>query len=130
MMESYKIRFELLSNQVWGLSNTYKLSCFLGGSKDEIKIVLRMLNPSNVMATYGLYIMQEENLSLVRRSLRSNDTVTRWRIPISSPTKSKNGFFLRKFVLIFFYDILVYSQTRNKHFRLLKKVLETLFKHQ
>lgn len=62
MVESYKIQFELLSNQVRGLSNTHKLSCFLEGLKDEIKIVLRMLNPSNVRLHMGFLECKKKTL--------------------------------------------------------------------
>jgi hypothetical protein len=89
-----------------------------------------MLNPSNLMVAYRLAKMQGENLSLAKRSLRSDAIVTQWWIPISAPTKSENKPFLIKFILVFFYDILVYSQTKNKHFRHLKRMLETLVKHQ
>lgn len=30
-LEAYKCKFEFLSNQVCGLADAYKLSCFLGG---------------------------------------------------------------------------------------------------
>ena len=38
--------------------------------------------------------------------------------------------FLRKFVLVFFDDILVYSSSLSDHLGHLKLVLETLAKHQ
>ena len=44
-VELYKTQFEMLSNRVRGLSNSHKLSCFLGGLKEEIRMGVRMLNP-------------------------------------------------------------------------------------
>jgi len=38
--------------------------------------------------------------------------------------------FIRKFVLVLFNDILVYSQTKNKHLEHLRNVLETLAEHK
>ena len=38
--------------------------------------------------------------------------------------------FLRKFVLVFFYDILEYSKALSDHLGHLRLVLETLVKHQ
>lgn len=35
-VEEYKANFEALSNKLRGLSNTYKLSCFLSDLRDEI----------------------------------------------------------------------------------------------
>ena len=41
----YKAQFEVLSNRIKGLSSSNKLSCFLSGLKDEIRLPIRMLNP-------------------------------------------------------------------------------------
>ena len=41
----YKEKFEVVSNRIKGLSPLYKLSCFLSGLKDEIRLPMRMLNP-------------------------------------------------------------------------------------
>jgi hypothetical protein len=41
----YKTQFEVLSNRLKGLSEKYKLSCFMSGLKDEIRFPLRLLNP-------------------------------------------------------------------------------------
>lgn len=35
-VEEYKLQFEVLSDRLRGLSDPYKLSCFLSGFKDEI----------------------------------------------------------------------------------------------
>jgi hypothetical protein len=44
-IELYKTQFEMLSNQVRGLSDSHRLNCFLGGLKEEIRMGVRMLNP-------------------------------------------------------------------------------------
>jgi hypothetical protein len=41
----YKTQFKMLSNRVRGLFDSHRLSCFLGGLKDEIRMGVRMLNP-------------------------------------------------------------------------------------
>ncbi|PKU88159.1 putative mitochondrial protein [Dendrobium catenatum] len=38
--------------------------------------------------------------------------------------------YLKRFVLVFFYDILVYSRTDDEHWEHLKRVLEALQEHQ
>ena len=69
-VEIYKTRFESLSNRVRGLSDSHKLSCFLGGLKEEVRMGVRMLNPQNLVTAYGLARMQEENLAIMRRAWR------------------------------------------------------------
>jgi len=70
IVELYKTQFEMLSNWVRGLSDSHRLSCFLGGLKEEIRMGVRMLNPHNLVAVYGLAKMQEENLTIMRKSWR------------------------------------------------------------
>jgi hypothetical protein len=60
----------MLSNRVRGLSDSHRLSCFLGGLKEEIKIGVRMLNPQNLVAAYRLARIHKENLTIMRKSWR------------------------------------------------------------
>lgn len=53
-VKAYKGQFETLSNRLGSLSENYKLSCFLSGLKDEIKLPVRMFNPPNLITAYGL----------------------------------------------------------------------------
>ena len=41
----YKAQFKVLSNILKGLFEGHKINCFLSGLRDEIKLVMRMLNP-------------------------------------------------------------------------------------
>ena len=41
----YKGEFEVLPYRIKGLSPQHKLSCFLSGLKDEVRLLVRMLNP-------------------------------------------------------------------------------------
>ena len=50
----YKGEFEALANRIRGLSPQHKLSCFLSGLKDEVRLPVRMLNPPTLIATFGL----------------------------------------------------------------------------
>ena len=50
----YKAQFEVLSNRIKGLSSSHKLSCFLSGLKDEIRLLVRMLNPQSLNEAFGL----------------------------------------------------------------------------
>ena len=50
----YKGEFEALANRIKGLSPQRKLSYFLSGSKDEVRLPVRMLNPPSLIAAFGL----------------------------------------------------------------------------
>jgi hypothetical protein len=58
----YTVKFESLSNRLRGLSDAYKLSCFLSGLKDEVRLPLRMLSPHTLVVAFGLAKLQEEYL--------------------------------------------------------------------
>lgn len=60
-VKEYKAQFETLSNRLSGLLDAYKLSYFLSGVKDEIRIPMRMFNPSNLTTAYSLSKLQEQN---------------------------------------------------------------------
>ena len=67
-MKAYKPQFEILSNQLKGLAEPYKPSCFLSGLRDDIRFMVRMLNPLNLTVAFGMVKMQEENVATFRRS--------------------------------------------------------------
>jgi len=54
IVELYKTQFEMLSNQVRGLSDSHRLNYFLGRLKEEIRMGVQMLNPQNLVAAYRL----------------------------------------------------------------------------
>ena len=56
----YKAQFEVLSNRIKGQSSSHKLSCFLSGLKDEIRLLVHMLNPQSLNEAFGLSKIQEE----------------------------------------------------------------------
>ncbi|KAF5462657.1 hypothetical protein F2P56_018645 [Juglans regia] len=69
-VEDYKTSFEGLSNRLKKLSEDYKLSCFLSGLKDEIRLPVRMFGPKNLLTAYSLAKIQEEHVGLVRKGVR------------------------------------------------------------
>lgn len=55
MVVAYKTKFEVLSNQLKGLDETYKLiSGFLNGLWEDIRFMVRTVNPSNLIVAFGL----------------------------------------------------------------------------
>jgi len=61
----------LFSNRLRGISDHNKLSCFLSGLKDEIRLHVCMFNPPNLLVAYGLAKVQEEHAMLGMRSYRN-----------------------------------------------------------
>lgn len=60
IVATYLTQFEVLSNRLRGLFQNYKVSCFLSGLEDEIRLPLRMLKPHNLNLAFGLAKIQEE----------------------------------------------------------------------
>uniref|UniRef100_A0A2N9HXW7 Chromo domain-containing protein n=1 Tax=Fagus sylvatica TaxID=28930 RepID=A0A2N9HXW7_FAGSY len=67
---AYKSQFESTSNRVRDLSDMHKLSCFMSGMKDEIRLAVKMQGPRNLGEAYALAKIQEEYLATVKRSAR------------------------------------------------------------
>ena len=67
----YKAEFEAVSNRIKGLSPLHKLSYFLSGLKDEIRLPVRMLNPQSLNAAFGLAKIQEEYVMSCRRNVKN-----------------------------------------------------------
>ena len=66
----YKAEFEAMSNRIKGLSPLHKLSCFLSGLKDEIRLPMRMLNPQSLNEAFGLAKIQEEYELSCKKSVK------------------------------------------------------------
>ena len=65
---NYKEQFEAISNRIRDLSEAHKLSCFLSGLKDEVRLPVKMLNPNNLNEAFGLAKIQEEYLLSSKKS--------------------------------------------------------------
>ena len=82
---AYKGNFEILSNRILGLSETHKLSCFLSGLRDEIRLPVRMLVPKTLNKAFGLAKFQEEFLSHSRKGIRN--TIENGKVSVLGPPK-------------------------------------------
>ena len=51
---AYKGNFIIFSNGIIGLFESHKLSCFLSGLKDEIRLPVRILVPKTLNEAFGL----------------------------------------------------------------------------
>ena len=69
---NYKAQFEALSNRIRDLSENHKLSCFLSGLRDEIRLPVKMLNPKTLNEAFGLAKIQEEYVMSSKKFLKSS----------------------------------------------------------
>lgn len=67
-IEEYQMQFEILSNIISELIEEFRMSTFLNGLKDEVRIIVTMLHSLTLSATFELARLQEEEV------LRSNQT--------------------------------------------------------
>lgn len=90
----YTSQFEALSNRLRGISEKNRLSYFLSGLRDDIRLPVRMLNPANLVAAFGLAKLQEEYIMSSRRPLRSSSSSfsfgrqQSWSHSTAAPTQS------------------------------------------
>ncbi|XP_075650145.1 uncharacterized protein LOC142620705 [Castanea sativa] len=88
----YKSQFEMLSNRIRNLSEPHKLSCFLSGLRDEVRLAVRMQNPRTLTAAFGLAKIQEEYLTTCKKVYRpfSESSRSNWQEPSTEKYDSKS----------------------------------------
>jgi hypothetical protein len=69
-IKEYKGLFESLSNRIRNLSSMHKLSCFMSGLKDEVRLAIKMQGPRTLGEAYALAKIQEQYLANVKGSTR------------------------------------------------------------
>jgi hypothetical protein len=69
-IEEYKGLFESFSNRIRNLSSMHKLSCFMSGLKDGVRLAIKMQGPRTLGEAYALAKIQEQYLVNVKRSTR------------------------------------------------------------
>jgi hypothetical protein len=89
----YTTQFESLSNHLRGVFEKNRLSCFLSGLKDDIRLPLQMLNLVTLAAAFGLAKLQEEYLLSSRRFLRSRSRSYSYskQLPWAAPGASSSA---------------------------------------
>jgi hypothetical protein len=70
-LDEYKTQFEILANRVHRLIDPHKLSCFLGGLRDDIRLPVTMFNPKTLNNAYSLAKIQEECIAINLKSGKS-----------------------------------------------------------
>jgi hypothetical protein len=66
----YKAKLEVLSNRLRNLTPGYKLSCFLSGLNEEIRLPVRLLAPTNLLQAFALAKIQEEYVTIAKKTFK------------------------------------------------------------
>jgi hypothetical protein len=53
-VDEYQSQFEILYNKITRLSEDFRVSKFLSGHKEEVRIIVTMLKPTSLLATFGV----------------------------------------------------------------------------
>ncbi|XP_041001674.1 uncharacterized protein LOC121247377 [Juglans microcarpa x Juglans regia] len=61
-VEEYQTTFEILSNKITGVSEEFRISTFLSGLRDELRIIVTIFKPTTLSAAFGLARLQEEEV--------------------------------------------------------------------
>ena len=69
-MVAYKGEFEALSKRIRNLSEAHKLSCFMSGLRDDVRLAVKMQGPRSLGEAYALAKIQEEYLITCRKSYK------------------------------------------------------------
>ena len=85
---AYKGQFESVSNRIRNFSDMHKLSCFMSGLKDEIRLAVKMQGPKNLSEAYALAKIQEEHLATCKRSQRPQYEVNKSNWSQQNPMQS------------------------------------------
>jgi hypothetical protein len=89
-----KERFEALSNRVRGVDDHNRVSCFLGGLKDDIRLHVRMFKPQTLLAAYGLAKVQEDYVLTGRRYRNASGNFA--TSPYSATNMPRSGGFMNQ----------------------------------
>ena len=89
---AYKSQFEMLSNRIRNLPESHKLSCFMSGRKDEVRLAVKMQNSRSLNAAFGLAKIQKEYLQSCRKAykLAYEFNKNNWQSSSSTVVKTDN----------------------------------------
>ncbi|RWR72918.1 retrotransposon-related protein [Cinnamomum micranthum f. kanehirae] len=75
-VQDYQTQFEALANRTENLNESFMISCFVGGLKEDMKLNAQMFRPTSLSAAIGLARLQEEKLMAKHRRHRLDNTKT------------------------------------------------------
>lgn len=85
-VEDYQTAFEILSNKISGVSEKFRISTFLSGLKDELRIIVTMFKPNILATAFGLARLQEEEVTKKQYPYRNTQAQYSPYTPSFKPT--------------------------------------------
>jgi hypothetical protein len=86
-VDEYQSQFEVLSNRIPGLTEDFRVSSFVSGLKEEVRLMVTMLKPETLPKAFGLARLQEQEINRRNRNPKnqnwpSNTSYSRLPTPI------------------------------------------------
>lgn len=95
-VRAYQEQFEILANKTHNLPESFFVSCFISGLKEEIQLGVLMFRPTSVTQAIHLAKLQETSIEAITRKTRSGaKTDGNWSFPVNKPYVD-NGGYVRK----------------------------------
>lgn len=94
-VEDYQNTSEEPANKIEGLAESYLISLFISGLRDEIRYEVQVAKPLSMSAAIGLARLYEDKLNARRKAYRTDTSKTTPPLPPlpSSPTALSRGLF-------------------------------------
>lgn len=73
IVDEYQSQFEVLSNRIPGLTEEFRVSSFVSGLKEEVRIMVSMFKPMSLPAAFGLARLQEQEVCRRNQSPKPQD---------------------------------------------------------
>ncbi|KAH7560795.1 hypothetical protein JRO89_XS10G0104300 [Xanthoceras sorbifolium] len=86
-IKEYRLQFERLANRIRDLLESFLISCFLSGLRDDIKVGVQLLKPVSLLQAFELARFQEELISVANRKMNYHPTFTRSSSTLPGPSQ-------------------------------------------
>ncbi|KAH7557264.1 hypothetical protein JRO89_XS11G0091300 [Xanthoceras sorbifolium] len=86
-IKDYQLQFERLANRIRDLPESFLISCFLSGLRDDVKVGVQLLKPVSLLQAFELARFQEELVSVANQKMNHRSTFTRSLSTLPGPSQ-------------------------------------------
>jgi hypothetical protein len=72
-VDEYQSQFEVLSNRIPSLTEDFRVSSFVSGLKEEVRLMVTMLKPKTLPNAFGLARLQEQEINRRNRNPKNQN---------------------------------------------------------